>query len=96
MSSYREEQEQEIERMLRAAFTPIFNVLNVAEIERQNLYDAMKPGFNVLIAQKQKEADAKIISMKADIAQAIGYCQGLGKPNSYLEKRYPEIAKEQQ
>lgn len=31
-------------------------------------------------------------SLKADIAHAIGYCQGLGHRNSYLEKRYPELA----
>jgi hypothetical protein len=30
---------------------------------------------------------------EADIAQAIGHCQGLGHPDTYLEKRYLEIAK---
>lgn len=32
--------------------------------------------------------------LEADIAHAIGYCQGLGHPNTYLEKRYPTIAAE--
>jgi len=32
--------------------------------------------------------ERKIESMRADIAQAIGYAQGLGHPNKYLEKRY--------
>jgi len=40
------------------------------------------------IGEKMAEQRA---NYRADIAQAIGYCQGLGHPNDYLEKRYPEI-----
>jgi hypothetical protein len=40
--------------------------------------------------------DSKIIPMKADIEYAIGYCQGLGHPCSYLESRYPQSTTEEE
>lgn len=35
--------------------------------------------------------EKEIIILKSDIARAIGYCQGLGNSDKYLEKRYPEL-----
>lgn len=45
-----------------------------------------------LQAPDTKQKDHEVALLRSDIAQAIGYCQGLGYPNSYLEKRYPDIA----
>lgn len=32
-----------------------------------------------------------VIKLKADMAHAIGFCRGLGHPETYLEKNYPEL-----
>jgi hypothetical protein len=54
----------------------------------------------ILAELKKREASSQtVINLRADLAQAIGYSQGLGHPNKYLEKRYPDLAqlrKEQQ
>lgn len=51
--------------------------------------DIAKRALTSLFAE---EKDKLHIMYRADIAQAIGYCQGLGHPDSYLERRYPDIA----
>lgn len=38
-----------------------------------------------------KQEQGKIFKLKADLAHAIGYCRGLGYPETYLEKQYPEL-----
>lgn len=43
------------------------------------------------IAQELSLKDQEIVKLKADIAHAIGFCRGLGHPETYLEKQYPEL-----
>ena len=38
-----------------------------------------------------KEARDGQIKSESDIAYAIGYCQGLGKPCTYIEKKYSHL-----
>jgi hypothetical protein len=40
----------------------------------------------------RQDREAREAVLKADIAHAIGFCQGLGHPHTYLENRYPNIA----
>lgn len=48
-----------------------------------------------LIQTSVQEAEQKAINLKnkyeADIAHAIGYCQGLGYPDTYLQNRYRHL-----
>lgn len=39
----------------------------------------------------RQDREAREAVMRSDIAHAIGYCQGLGQPLTYLENRYPDI-----
>lgn len=47
-----------------------------------------------LLKEERKELENKIVMLKSDIAHAIGYCQGLGHPETYLEKQYPDLVGE--
>ncbi len=38
-----------------------------------------------------EKKQAEINKLKGDIAHAIGFCQGVGYPERYLEKEYPEL-----
>ena len=42
------------------------------------------------------EREDEIIKLRSDLAHAIGFCQGLGHPEKYLEKQYPELLSESQ
>jgi hypothetical protein len=39
----------------------------------------------------KSELEKEIITLKADIAYAIGKLEGLGYPSEYLKRRYPEL-----
>lgn len=43
---------------------------------------------DTIVEEAYKARDMEIVTLKSDIAHAIGYCRGLGKPESYLEKKY--------
>lgn len=38
-----------------------------------------------------RENEREIIILRSDIHRAIGFIQGLGYHDKYLEKRYPEL-----
>lgn len=38
--------------------------------------------------------ETEIIKLRSDLAHAIGFCKGLGHPEAYLEKNYPELVEE--
>lgn len=43
------------------------------------------------VEEVRRERDNEVIRLKSDIAHAIGFCQGIGHPEWYLEKQYPEL-----
>lgn len=61
-------------------------------INHDEYRDAIHDEANRIIGLFDQELAKREALNRADIAQAIGYCKGLGHPNTYLEKRYPDIA----
>lgn len=58
---------------------------------RQELSGAIEQLLATREKEMRREYEGKIITMRSDIAHAIGYCRGLGHPESYLEKHYSEL-----
>jgi hypothetical protein len=54
----------------------------------EELIKYIKSLITLSVEAKEKE----IIKLKADMAHAIGYCRGLGHPETYLEKTYPSLS----
>lgn len=51
---------------------------------------------NLLSQALEFAVRGETIKLKSDISRAIGYCRGLGHPDKYLEKQYPELLSEEQ
>lgn len=53
--------------------------------------ESIEKSINNLLAQALQQERHKNNRLTADIAHAIGYCRGLGHPETYLEKQYPDL-----
>jgi hypothetical protein len=64
-----------------------FSPLEKYELNKELLSQAHQSG----IEEGKKSNRDFVIKLKADMAHAIGFCRGLGHPETYLEKNYPEL-----
>lgn len=72
----------------------IYTGISIEQIKklRKSELDKFESLINDFMSLLNTELDKAHVMYHADIAQAIGYCQGLGHPDGYLERRYPDIA----
>jgi hypothetical protein len=66
------------------------NVETILEIWKF-MADEIQQAHQSGIEEGKKSNRDFVIKLKADMAHAIGFCRGLGHPETYLEKNYPEL-----
>lgn len=89
----KEELEQEIENRLQMIPSSYDRRKFRGLIQRIRTADKKKYDKSISQAHQSgiEEEQNTIIKLRADMAHAIGFCRGLGHPETYLEKNYPEL-----
>ena len=70
-------------------FNEIFRIENGRDQAIIKFYEKIID--NLLSSTRQQVQEEMVSKYEADIAHAMGYCRGIGHPESYLEKKYSHL-----
>lgn len=75
----------------RQIMTPYKELTEAEKNSDREQVDRYWPLIESYIQTHTAAAERQVVKLRADIAYAIGYCQGFNHPCAYLENQYPEL-----